>query len=148
MVNSGYPMIPQAKQIDDLIGPAWHSTSNCQQPNIVEWHTEALFAGRYELIMWVKAEVDRQFGRISKVIGEPRFSLGEVSRVEGRGASYQQWHEFGAEKWEKVVKAKGDFSVIGIRLDRDNPVRGFAEYKKIHRNGIQMKVGTSLPVYD
>lgn len=144
MVTAGYPMIPQAKQIDHLFGPAWHQTSNYQEPNVVEWITTALFAGRYELTMRVHVEVDR-LGNVSKVIGEPRFMLGEVARVEGREVSYGQWHEFGAEEWEKVVKAKDDFSVIGIRLDRDNPVHGFVEYKKMVRNGIQMKAGTRLP---
>ena len=146
MVPSGYAMIPQAKQIDDLLGPAWHSCSNYKEPNVVEWITTELFAGRYKLEMRVNVEVDRRSGNISKITGEPRFMLCEVYDIEGRGVSYKYWHEFGAEKWIKIVKAKGDFSVIGIHLDRDNPVPGFAEYKNTPRNGIQMKVDRNLSV--
>jgi hypothetical protein len=36
MARSGYPMIPEAKQIDDLLGPAWHAVWNYKEPNIVE----------------------------------------------------------------------------------------------------------------
>lgn len=153
MVQSGYQIIPEARQIDDLLGPAWHKLTNgrlsySREPDIAEWQTEALFGGRYQLTMWVKTEVDRQSGKVSKVIGEPRFILAEVSRISRRGVSYQGGHEFGAEEWQKVVKAKGDFSVIGIRLDRNHPVRGFAEYMKIPRNGIQMKVNRRHPPDD
>jgi hypothetical protein len=36
MVRSGYALIPEAKQIDDLFGPAWHRVSNYTKPDTVE----------------------------------------------------------------------------------------------------------------
>lgn len=41
MVRSGYAMIPEASQIDDLVGPARHEVCNYQEPDIAEWQTEA-----------------------------------------------------------------------------------------------------------
>jgi hypothetical protein len=114
-----------------------------------------LFGGRYQLTMAVKVEVDRHSGlllsygsgRVLKVVGRPSFILLEVREVtlnpEGRiEITYQNQWEFGPAEWEKVVAARGDFSVIGIRLNRNNPARNFDEYKAYPINGIRMKEGT------
>ena len=142
MVPSGYRMIPEATQIDDLLGPGWHQLSNYDEPDFAEWQTEALFAGRYQLSMWVRVRVDRSSGRVTEVVGEPQFRLLEIIEIrDSREVSYNgnQQREFGADQWRQVVKAKGDFSVIGIELDRNNPVVGFDRYKAEPRNGIQMR---------
>lgn len=140
MVSSGYSMIPYAKQVDDLFGPAWHFTSNYQQPNLVEWCTETLFAGRYELHMRVQIKINKQTGKVLKVVGEPHFVVMEVTDIDGRSVTYDgDNHEFGMDEWNSVVDKRGDFSSIGILLDDSNPVPGFTEYRKRLRNGIQMK---------
>jgi hypothetical protein len=142
MVPSGYRMIPEATQVDDLLGPAWHRLSNYQEPDSAEWQTEALFAGRYELSMRVRVRVDRSSGRVTEVVGEPRFLLLEIKEIrDSREVRYNGNHqrEFGVDQWHQVVRAKGDFSVIGIQLDRSNPVFGFDRYKAVTRTGIQMR---------
>jgi hypothetical protein len=140
MVSSGYRMIPEAQQIDDLLGPAWHSISNYQEPDLAEWQTEALFAGRYELSMWVSVRVDRNSGRVAGVVGEPRFRLLEIEEIRNsREVSYKDQREFGLDQWRQVVRAQGDFSAIGIQLDRSRPVSGFDRYKALPRGGIQMR---------
>ena len=143
MVQSGYPLIPEAKQIDDLLGPAWHQTSNYEEPNTVEWQTNVLFAGRCELTMLIHVEIDRRSGRVLKVLEKPRFVLSEIGSVEVEpngqiGISYGESQEFGLAEWQKVVAAKGDFSVIGIHLNRSAPVANFDKYLAYPRNGIQM----------
>ena len=144
MVRTGYQRIPQARQVDDLFGPAWHQVSNYKEPNVAEWQTRALFVGRYELYMMVNIEVDRRSGHVVKVIGTPRFLLLEVSAVTfaphgGPSISYQNQVAFGLAKWEKVVAAGGDFSVIGIRLKRNKPIPNFNEYMAYPNSGIQVQ---------
>jgi hypothetical protein len=136
-VKSGYSKIPQAKQIDELIGEADHFISGYKNTDPgLEWCTDVYFAGRYELGMRVDVEVNRS-SEVTKVIGEPKFYLSEVARVDvgpgdGVSVAYQPsgHREFGAADWEKVVKAKGDFSVIGIKLNRSSPVPNFDKYVK------------------
>ncbi len=36
--------------------------------------------------------------------------------------------DFGIDKWNTLIKHKGDFEKIGIRLKQDSPVDGFDQY--------------------
>ena len=142
MVRSGYQIISEAQQIDELFSPAWHQLSNYDEPDIAEWQTDAFFGGRYELEMCVSVRIDRHTGRVIEVVGEPRFGLMEVEKiVDSREVSYNgnNQHQFGIREWQRVVAAQGDFSAIGIHLDRDHPVPGFDRYLAAPRNGIQMR---------
>lgn len=144
MVRSGYRLIPEAEQIDDLLGPAWHQTSNYSEPDIVEWQTDALFGGRYELIMLVPLRIDRRSGNVLKVLGKPEFVLCEIVSITLRpdgsieGVSNGESHQFGLTDWQKVVAAKGDFSGIGVQMKRGGAVANFDKYQTSPRNGIQM----------
>lgn len=141
MVRAGYGSIPEARQIDDLFGPAWHRVSNYQQPDLADWQTDALFAGRYQLMMSTPVRVNRRSGAV-EVIGKPHFWLTEIEQIRGaRDVSYNsnQEHQFGAEQWHEVVNAHGDFTVIGIHLDREHPVPGFDRYRTEVQSGIQMR---------
>jgi len=141
MVRSGYAIIPEAKQIDDLLGPAQHQVSNYWEPDIADWQTHARFAGRYELVMIAKVRVDRRSGRVIEVIDSPRFQLYEVESTDGSATTFRQAgeREFGADEWRRVVKAGGDFSVIGIQLNYDNPVPGFDRMRAKAQNGIRIR---------
>ncbi len=146
MVRSGYTMIPEAKQIDDLLGFAWHRVVNYCEPDIAEWQTEAAFAGKYELTMTVRVRIDRRSGRVTEVIGEPHFYFREIAEIiNSHGAKYRpaNGREFGLEQWRQVVRAKRDFSVIGIALDRNNPIPGFDRYQNRDQNGIRMSANES-----
>ena len=141
MVPSGYGLIPEAKQIDDLLGPARHQVSNYREPDIVEWQTDALFGGRYELVMTERVRVDRRSGRVTELIEAPRFQFLEIEKTDGSRTNFRQatQREFGVDQWRQLVKAGGDFSVIGIQLDRNNPVPGFDCYQGLAPNGIRMR---------
>lgn len=140
MVRSGYAQIPQAAEIDALVGPARHQVSNFREQNEGEWISTAYFGGRYELTMHLHVEFDSSTSRITRLLEEPKFMLGEITEVQGRGVSYGHWHEFGAAEWEQVVQAEGDFSVISITLDLDHPLPGFEKYQKMSRSGMIMSV--------
>lgn len=137
-ISDGYKQIPEAKQIDDLFGPAWHSLSNYREPNAADWISEATLGDRYELTMVLPVKMERQTGKLAGIVGKPRIFLREVTSVQGRGISYGQQFEISPDQWQQLVAADGDFSVIGIPVDLNNPVPGFAELQNRPRNGIQM----------
>ncbi len=137
-MRSGYDQIPQARQIDELLGKADHSVMNegddTDEGVKEEWISEAYFGGRYELVMTIDIRVDRRTSNVSKVIGTPRFRLLEIESVEmlsgGRASvSYRGsgQREFSSVEWERVVEANGDFSVIGIEIVKSTPIPNFGE---------------------
>jgi hypothetical protein len=137
-MRSGYEQIPQARQIDELLGKADHSVMNegadTEEGVKEEWISEVYFGGRYELVMTVDIRVDRRTSNVSKVIGTPRFRLLEIESVEllsgGRASiSYRgsAQRQFGSVEWERVVDANGDFSVIGIEIEKSTPILNFDE---------------------
>lgn len=138
MVESGYQIIPEAQQINRLFGPAWHHTANYQPPDTVDWITEAVIAGRYELLMVVPIKVNRWTGEVAGVADKSRIFLREVDSVQGSAIHYG-WHkELSSNEWQKVVAENGDFNAIGIVLDLNNPVPGFATLQN-RPHGIQMR---------
>lgn len=91
--------------------------------------------GRYELRMDVPVQYSEDHLKIAGY-GEPRCFLLEIKSVmtrdDGaggtelggtRGGSLQK--HFGLKEWEALVGSKGDFSVIGCELRKDNPVPNF-----------------------
>jgi hypothetical protein len=142
LVPSGYRLIPEARQIDEFFGPAWHKVTNYDAPDLAEWQTEAHFGGRYELLMVVDVRVDRQSGAIA-VVGAPRFILREVQAIRGdREVSYRGSSErkFDADQWQKVVEAEGDFSAIGMTLILNKPVPGFDRHWTQPQHGMQFSL--------
>ncbi len=143
LVPSGYLLIPEAQQIDDLMPHVWHQVSNFQEPDLAEWQTEAFFSERYQLWMSVDVRVDRESGQITHLLGSPRFTLLEVGDVTVEhgsiGTSYRNQHQFDVADWKKVVAADGDFSVVGIDLKKRQPVLNFDKLVKSPRSGIQMR---------
>jgi len=129
LLSSGYELIPEAKQIDDHFGHAWHFTANFQDPSTVQWFSEAIVGGRYELTMVADIWYDEHGA--TRALGAPTFALREISDVDGRSVSYGKSYEFSAGEWRKVTAANGDFSVIGIKLDLNNPAPGIDEYRKM-----------------
>jgi len=138
-VKSGFPKIPQAKQIEQLLGESDHFISYHGSRSLgQEWNTEVFFADRYELAMQVEVKVDYWFSEVLEVVGEPKFYLAEITSVDydngGVGANMLGIHsEFGPKEWAKVYQAKGDFSVIGIQLKKNAPVPRFEEYVRATR---------------
>jgi hypothetical protein len=139
-VKSGFKKIPEAKQIEDLLGEADHFISYSGPSVPQEWNTEVHFGGRYVLTMQVVVETSFGFSDVTAVKGEPRFYFSEVSRVV-RGPNRQcgaffdgnSERHFGRAEWRKIVAANGDFSAIGIKLKRGPPVPDFDRYVRAIR---------------
>ena len=135
-VRSGFAKIPQANQIERLLGEAGHFISYDGNPRLIAtWNTHACFADRYVMFMRVDLQMDQRFSTIVKVIGSPRFQMYEIEHAYsgGHGARYLSVGRgsFGLDTWEKIVQAEGDFSAVGIVLKRNDPVPNFREYVKV-----------------
>lgn len=138
-ILSGLAKIPEAVQFDEVFGKDnvdhFISHSGTRKAGNV-WTSTVNFGGRYELSMQIPVKMGRSFDEVLTVQGSPMFVLMEISEislengVSGRmNSSFEkQYGHFDAAKWKKVYEAKGDFSVIGIPLKKDQPVVGFDEY--------------------
>ena len=105
------------------------------------WTTLVYFGGRYELRMQVELETSYDFSEVTKVKGEPNFYFFELPRVHNPpndGGSYNgnSQRHFGRAEWRRIVAAKGDFSVIGIKLNRGPPIPGFDQYVRALRSDL------------
>jgi hypothetical protein len=150
-VKDGFVKVPQACQIEKLVGEADHFISYHGSRDIPqEWNSEVYFAGRYSLTMQVIVKVDRKFSRITEVVGEPTFYLDELVAIDAMDgtdcAAYGEHWVFGLHDWNKVVKAKGDFSAIGIKLKRNQPVPGFDRFvRAVRAPRIQVRPDCGAP---
>jgi hypothetical protein len=148
-MRSGYRCIPEAKQIDDLLGPADHSVMNEGAETDAgvqeEWISEVYFGGRYHLNMRVDILVDRKTSQVVKVVGPSEFTLQEIASIDfdGNRITAIQYHpenywKFDADQWRKIVEANGDFAVIGIELNR-TALLNFRELVKWSRATAQQR---------
>jgi hypothetical protein len=96
------------------------------------WYSKVGLYGRYILTMHIPVKFNKT--RTSIVdYGEPLFYLEGVNRittVEGDRimVAHDFLLEFGKEKWEPLLKSKGDISVLDEKIQKDNSVPRFEEY--------------------
>ena len=107
----------------------------------IRWWLTAGLHKRYLLTMktdLVSAEIDPETEEIISPGSheEPVFSLREVSSIfiQPRFVLFEQRYAvpkskevmiLTADEWKKLVKAGGDFSVLGIELKKDDPIPNF-----------------------
>jgi len=95
-----------------------------------EWNSKVGLHERYILTMQFKIELDDTRTKISK-FEEPRFHLAEIESVSPQsngtyGIKYSTQQRFGIAEWQRIVENNGDFSAIGVTLEKDKPVSGFS----------------------
>jgi len=137
-VKSGFKKIPEAMQVERLFGEADHFISYSGPHVPQNWYTEVFFYGRYVLTMQVEVKTNSAFSEVTEVVGEPKFYLVEVKEIEGVSPDGTGWpgasfngsgqRTFGLTDWKKIYDAKGDLSVIGITIHKDQPVDNFDFY--------------------
>lgn len=152
-IKSIRPVLPLAAQIEQMF-PA---TDYCFDNFVFKGDegdfrktiiTTAYFGDRYQLTMRADVELDKDDKIITTLRSEPTFLLQELESVTGVDESsftgakstWGREHRFNLESWNKVVAAKGDFSVIGIEID-PTPVPGAAEFvrrRRMHREPISL----------
>lgn len=94
----------------------------------LKWNSLALFGGRYNLQMEIPVLVDYDSKRVTRA-GNPVFGLREYTHV-GDDAGLISSNSrtlaiFGEAEWKKIYKSGGDFSVIGVKINRGAPLPGF-----------------------
>jgi len=141
-VRSGLSKIPEARQIEELLGDSDHCISYHGSRAVGnDWNTEVYFYKRYVLLMQVPVRMGYEFDEVLEVLDQPKFYLVEVRSIKyygsQPGATIEQgddWpYPFTAEEWAKVYEARGDFSVIGIDLKKDQPVKDFDKFVEAGR---------------
>jgi hypothetical protein len=121
--------------MEELFGDMDHFISHfgfSQETN--NWHSEVYLYGRYRLQMTVKVKVDYKNKTVEQV-GEPQFGIFESDRIydvyepgDKMGEDVGNQRLFGAKEWDEIYANRGDFSVIGFPLIKDDPVEGFEEF--------------------
>ncbi len=141
---SGFQQVPEARQIEEFYGEADHTISHSGDfgPR-QKWTSNVYLHGRYWLAMQVDVRLNWSSSGVEEVIGEPLFRLCEIDKIEhyangGVGASFNGRAEvkFGKAEWAKVVAAKGDLSVLGIRIVKDDPIPDVDAYIHAKRKDI------------
>jgi hypothetical protein len=132
-VKSGFKQIPEAMQLETLFGDADHFISYSGSSLPRDWNSEVSFDGRYTLTMQVEVKTNDALSEITEVVDKPKFVLVEASKVilHSNGTTevnYSGDWKFGLDDWKKVFETKGDFSVIGIKLKQNQPVKDFEGY--------------------
>jgi hypothetical protein len=127
-LEHGLTTIPAARQFQELFPNSRNSYAYYWGvKHAPELQCQTILYSRYELTLQIQVKFD---GQRSKVIsfGEPVFLLKEIKgvtllnggRADIRSGDLQ--NHFGAIEWKKVYQARGDFSILGLKLVRDNPV--------------------------
>jgi hypothetical protein len=131
-VRDGIKTVPHVQEIKQIFpnAPTDHFITQYgfDKSVPVAWNTVVYFYGRYEMDYQVDVMVDYEHNRVSKMEGIPQFRLMEVAPNHPVVGIFTSGHTIFEKDWEKVVAAKGDFSVIGINLITNSPVAGFDDY--------------------
>jgi hypothetical protein len=140
-VRDGIKTVPHVQEIKQMFpnAPMDHFITQYgfDKSVPVTWNTVVYIYGRYEFGYQVDVIVDYKHNRIIKVDGIPKFYLWEVATVSkptSDGAVESTYNKsndipsIGEKQWNKIVAAKGDFSVIGAHLITNSPVAGFDDY--------------------
>jgi hypothetical protein len=148
-VRDGIKTVPHVHEIKQMFpnAPTDHFITQYgfDESVPVTWNTVSYIYGRYEFGYQVDVIVDYKNNRISKVDGIPQFYLREVATVSKPtpgGAVSGTYNKsshipfIGEKQWNKIVAAKGDFSVVGIHLITNSPVAGFDDYVHSWRKDI------------
>lgn len=138
-VASGFAVIPQARQMEELFGECNHAiTHNPRGPSV--WQSNVVIEGRYELAMECKARLSNQLNRVVAMEGAPQFYINEITRVDVEPSgvvameSQGQHVTFGLDKWQEIVASNGDLSAAGIVFERGRPVPNVGKYVERQRD--------------
>jgi len=130
-VRDGMKNVPHVQEImkifpnaptDNFIGESGFDK------NVGIWNTVVYFYGRYEMDYQVNVIVDYKNNQVGEMEGIPVFRLMEAAPNHPVVGTFTSGHTIYEKDWEKIVAAKGDFSVIGIHLITNSPVAGFDDY--------------------
>jgi hypothetical protein len=131
---SGQRDVQVVKEFVALFPKARHRiTYYTGQAGRPRWSSTVGLFGRY--ILRVEFNVTFDAGRTKIVKHDPpEFRLQELEKVTYDPKARTEETDwgvdvpFGSKQWRNVVEAKGDLTVLGAKIKRDDPVKGFQEY--------------------
>jgi len=141
-MQSGIKTIPWPRQMEALFGEGDHILIHYgTETNSKDWHSTVYFYGRYSLTMTTEVRIDWKERSVQEVLSAPKFYLHEVEAIirdsVGPGASFSHQWIINETDWDKLVKAKGDWSALGIPVRTNDPVPDFDAYVKACRAPIE-----------
>lgn len=133
IIESGKSVIPEVREMELLFKGCEHQSDKQPESTNCIWHSSVYVHKRYELLLTVPVELNADLSKIVKS-GEPKFTFQEnifyidkfYTDNDPDRISYRITNHvfFSRDKWKQIVKAKGDFSVLGITIKTNQPVRG------------------------
>jgi hypothetical protein len=132
-IQLGRKDILAVRQVERLYGAGYHFITYYDgRYGTPEWNSQVGLFKRYILQVSVPITVDHSGTHVTPQ-KEPRFYVWEKTSIE-RGQSgtllvlFGDDHlEFGLKEWERVVEAKGDLRVLGLKMKEDQPLEHFDE---------------------
>lgn len=129
--TNGVSGIPEAAQFAAMFPRADHFISYYTgTKGDPLWNSKAGVHGRYVIVMQFKIDFDPSRTKPTRT-SPPRFFLREVSQITAKpdnkfNTSYSSNQiQFGIGEWERLRKAGGDLSVLGIDIVTDRPIADF-----------------------
>jgi len=148
-IESARGAVPTALQIETFFPDTKHSITHYGIGNASTntWHSVVYLYGRYRFHMNVQVKVDYENNTVEQ-IGQPKFMMYEYSKaydVYGDGIVYGAdvgtQSEFSLQQWNIILQNDGDFSSIGINLEKEKPIKDFDKFAAIsHRDLIHVKL--------
>jgi hypothetical protein len=134
-ISSAKAGVPYAAQMERLFGDADHFILHYgHDENPMKWNTVVWFDDKYILTMIIRVNVNYSANTVMAV-GDPEFILHEITKIDIKSDGRVEAHyggqanhsEFDLDEWNTIYLNGGDFSKIGICIEKV-PVPGFKDY--------------------
>ena len=146
VVRQGVQTLPLAKEVESLFGATNvdHFISDFDsRTHFPIWNSVTYFADRYMLMLQMPIAIDyEKCLLIGATNSSVMVQINEVTKVDIStsgiaGATLQGQWRLNEEEWKRLVKNKGDWSVVGVPIVINAPVKGFDEYARQGREPIR-----------
>jgi hypothetical protein len=153
VVRDGVETLSVAKEVESLFGATNvdHFISEFGSKSAI-WNSVTYFFGRYTLSLEVPISIDYENCKLNRVTGAAAIQINETIKVEIStsgiaGATEKGQWRLDENKWKRLVNSGGDWSVIGVPILTNSPVKGFNEFVRQGREPIRnRKEGFDNPI--
>jgi hypothetical protein len=153
VVRDGVATLTVAKEIESLFGATNvdHFISKFGSKSAI-WNSVTYFFGRYTLSLRVPISIDYDNCKVNGVTDAAAIQINETIKVEIStsgiaGATEKGQWRLDENKWKRLVNSGGDWSVVGVAILTNSPVKGFDEFVRQKREPIRnRKEGFDNPI--
>jgi hypothetical protein len=136
-VANGQKTIPYVREFNQIFTDTNHFITHYKfADGNWQWNSEAFLYRRYVVTMQVDVTYDKSATNVV-AWGKPAFFLTEIKSVvlnpNGSISPQEDNQQFGIDAWKKLVEARGNLSVLGVKVVKDSPVEHFDSVKAINR---------------